>query len=69
MSAATKRALVRWAHILLGVPVIGYVYTPFEALPDFAHLVRYIYLPALVLAGLWMWKGHAIKRILTGRTA
>ncbi|NVD97922.1 hypothetical protein [Massilia sp. BJB1822] len=69
MSAATKRALARWAHILLGVPVIGYVYTPFEALPGFAHLVRYIYLPALVLAGLWMWKGHAIKRILTGRTA
>ena len=63
MREATQRAIARWIHILSGITVIGYVYTPFEALPGFAHLVRYIFLPVMVIAGLWMWKGHVVRRM------
>ena len=68
MREATQRSIVRWTHITLGIPVIGYIYTPFEALPGFAHLVRFIFLPAMVLAGLWMWKGHGVRRMFAKRT-
>lgn len=64
-----KRRLVRWLHIGTGIPVIGYIYTPFEALPEFAHLVRFGFLPALLLAGLWMWQGAFVKRLFARRTA
>ena len=64
-----KRSLVRWLHIGCGIPVIGYIYTPFEALPEFAHLVRYGFLPAVLAAGLWMWKGHLVKRMFARSAA
>ena len=67
MREATQRSIVRWIHIILAIPIIGYIYSPFEALPDFAHLVRFIFLPVMVLSGLWMWKGHVVRRLFSTR--
>jgi hypothetical protein len=64
MTAINKRILVRWLHIVIAIPIIGYVYSPFEAIPDYAPLVRFILLPLMVLSGLWMWKGHMVRRLL-----
>lgn len=64
-----KRQILRWVHIGLGIPVIGYIYTPFEALPGFAYLIRYFFLPALLVAGLWMWKGDALRRLFRSHEA
>ena len=63
MKAITKRSILRWTHIFLGFPVIGYVYSPFEEIPEFAPAVRYVFLPALVLTGLWLWKGYVVSRL------
>lgn len=57
------RTIIRWIHILFAISVIGYIYTPFEALPGFAWIVRWIVLPVVVLSGLWMWKGHLVRRL------
>ena len=65
MSNATQRTVCRWAHTVLAVPVVGYVYSPFENLPDYAPLTRYVAMPLIVLTGLWMWKGHAVRRLLS----
>jgi hypothetical protein len=67
ISDAVKRTVVRWVHILLGIPIIGYVYSPFEEIPNYAPAVRYVFLPAIVLAGLWMWKGHVVRRMFARR--
>ncbi len=64
MKPATTRSILRWFHIILGIPVIGYVYTPFEELHGFAHLIRFGFLPALVLSGLWLWQGPAVRRLI-----
>ena len=66
MSNATKRAILRWVHIVFAIPIAGYVYSPFENIPQYAGPTRYVFLPALVLTGLWMWKGHAVRRLLSG---
>ncbi|HTE05950.1 MAG TPA: hypothetical protein VK824_07125 [Planctomycetota bacterium] len=63
MSQGTKRSVLRWIHIVLGIPIAGYVYSPFEVIPQYAPAVRCVFLPALVLTGLWMWKGQALRRL------
>lgn len=68
ISDAVKRTVVRWVHFILAIPLIGYVYSPFEEIPNHAPAVRYVFLPAIVLAGLWMWKGHVVQRMLARRT-
>ena len=63
MKEATKRSILRWIHILFAIPIVGYVYSPFEEIPNYAPVVRYAAVPAIVLTGLWMWKGHLLRRL------
>jgi thiosulfate reductase cytochrome b subunit len=67
MKEATKRSIVRWIHIVLAIPIVGYIYSPFDQIPNYAAVTRYVYVPILVLSGLWMWKGHAVRRLFTSR--
>src|SRR5206468_9975973 len=61
MNDATKRSIFRWIHIVFSIPIIGYVYSPFKELPNYAPVVRYVAIPVMVLTGLWMWKGHVFS--------
>jgi hypothetical protein len=69
MNNATTRSIFRWAHIVLGIPIIGYIYSPFEELPKYAPRVRFFFVPMVVLLGLWMWKGHVVRRLISKRPA
>jgi hypothetical protein len=69
MSNATKRWIPRLIHLILSIPIIGYVYSPFEELPNYAPVVRFVSIPVLVLTGLWMWKGHVLRRLISKRSA
>jgi hypothetical protein len=48
----------------LSIPILGYIYSPFDKLPGYAFPTRYIFFPTMVVTGLWMWKGHAVRRML-----
>ena len=65
MKDATKRSILRWIHIVFAIPIAGYVYSPFKELPNYAPVVRYVSIPVLVLSGFWMWKGHALRRLIS----
>jgi hypothetical protein len=65
MKDATKRSIVRWFHITCSIPIIGYIYSPFEALPDYAPATRFVFVPVMLLSGLWMWKGHILRRLIS----
>jgi hypothetical protein len=69
MSNATKRWIPRLIHLIFSIPIAGYVYSPFKELPNYAPVVRFIAIPALVLTGLWMWKGHLLRRLISKRSA
>ena len=69
MKDATKRSIFRWIHIVFSIPILGYIYSPFEEIPNYAPAVRYVFLPILVLSGLWMWKGHVIQRLISKKSA
>jgi thiosulfate reductase cytochrome b subunit len=68
MSNATKRWIPRLIHLIFSIPIAGYVYSPFEELPNYASVVRYVSIPVLVLTGLWMWKGHILRRLISKRS-
>jgi hypothetical protein len=69
MKDAIKRSIHRCIHLVFSVPIIGYIYSPFENLPDYAPKVRYIAVPAIILSGLWMWKGHTLRRRTSQRVS
>ena len=63
-----QRTIFRWIHIILAIPIIGYIYSPFDKIPQYAHPTRYVFVPMMVLSGLWMWKGHVVRRVLWKRS-
>ena len=63
------RWIFRWIHIIVSIPILGYIYSPFDKLPQYAPATRYVFLPIMVLSGLWMWKGHAVRRLFSKRSA
>ena len=69
MKEVTQRMIVRWIHIVLAIPIVGYIYSPFEVLPDYARPTRFVFVPVMLLSGLWMWKGHLVRRLVLRRTA
>jgi hypothetical protein len=69
MKETTKRSILRWTHIVFSIPILGYIYSPFEKIPNYAPATRFVFVPVLVLAGLWMWKGHVVRRLISKRSA
>jgi hypothetical protein len=62
MKAATERKIIRWMHILLSIPILGYIYGPVATIPQAAATVRFVFMPVVILSGLWLWKGHLLKK-------
>ena len=69
MKETTKRSIVRWIHIVFSIPILGYIYSPFDQLPLYASRVRFVIVPMMLLSGLWMWKGHLVRRLVARATA
>jgi hypothetical protein len=69
MKDATLRSIVRCIHILFSIPILGYIYSPFEQLPTYAPRVRFVVVPLMLLSGLWMWKGYVVRRFISKRFA
>jgi hypothetical protein len=59
------RLIVRWIHIICAIPTVGYIYSPFDVIPDYAPPTRYVFLSVRLLSGLWMWKGHLVRRLVS----
>ena len=57
ISSATKRSILRWIHLIFTIPILGYVYSPFEEIPNYAPAVRFVFVPVIILAGYWMYSG------------
>ena len=69
MIPSTKRAIFRWIHIIFGFPILGYIYGPPEEVQQYLPMYRFVFVPVLVLSGLWMWKGDALRRLLSRKSA
>ena len=57
MKAATKRSILRWIHLIVTIPVLGYIYGKPSEVAQYADAGRYIFVPVLMLTGYWMYSG------------
>ena len=79
MKEATKRSIFRWVHIICGIPILGYIYDSPLDTHNYAHSVSQRRMakpstmakptPVLLLSGLWMWKGHVARQLISKRSA
>jgi hypothetical protein len=65
----TLRVIVRWIHIICAIPIVGYIHSPFDVIPDYAPPTRFVFFPVMLVSGLWMWKGHLVLRLFSTRAA
>lgn len=57
ISRAATRSILRWVHLVLAIPILGYIYSPFEEIPNYASITRFVFVPIAMLAGYWMYAG------------
>ena len=62
MNAATERKLIRWIHLTLSIPIIGFIYGPVARIPRAAFATKFVFVPVVILSGIWLWKGHWVKK-------
>lgn len=55
MSNSTKRAILRWIHLLFTIPILGSIYYP--GAEQYIDGPRYIFVPVVMLSGYWMYAG------------
>jgi hypothetical protein len=63
------RSIFRWIHLVFSIPILGYIYSPFDKIPNYVPATRYVFVPVMILSGLWMWKGHVVRRLISKRSA
>lgn len=69
MKASTERMILRWVHIVLSIPIVGYIYGPVSQISEAVVAVRWVIFPIVILSGLWMWKGHWVKKLFQKKAA
>jgi len=57
ISSATKRSILRWIHLIVSTPILGYIYGPPSEVQQYASVVRFVFVPVIILAGFWMYSG------------
>lgn len=57
-----ERDVIRVVHLVLSVPIVGYLYGPVASIPQGAWFTRWIAFPVVVLSGLWLWLKPRIAR-------
>jgi hypothetical protein len=57
MNKATTRSILRWIHLIVTIPILGYIYEPPSETAQYVGGVRYIFVPIIILSGYWMYSG------------
>ena len=57
ISNSTKRAILRCLHLILSIPVLGYIYGDPAEVKEYAAAVRFVFVPVIILSGFWMYAG------------
>jgi len=55
MKAASERQFIRILHLVLSIPIVGYIYGPVASIPQAVRFTRWVAMPVVVLTGFWLW--------------
>jgi hypothetical protein len=56
-STTIKRSALRWIHLIFTIPILGYIYGEPAQVQQYATAVRFVFVPVIILSGLWMYAG------------
>lgn len=62
VTQTTIRMILRWLHLILGLVVMCYIYSPFHELRAFQIAIKFVVLPVITFSGLWIWKFKAFNK-------
>jgi len=62
LTEAKVRIILRWMHIVLGLVLMCYVYSPFGKEQLFQIMVKFLIIPITTFTGFWMWKFKAFNK-------
>src|SRR6266481_5294641 len=57
MINATQRTILRCIHLILSIPILGYIYGAPAEVQQYAGAVRFVFVPVIILSGFWMYSG------------
>ena len=57
ISNAIKRSILRSIHLILGIPILGYIYGEPSEVQQYAGAVRFVFVPVMIFSGYWMYSG------------
>jgi hypothetical protein len=57
MSNATKRSILRAIHLIVSIPMLGYIYGKPSEVQQYAAATRFVFVPIVMFVGLWMYSG------------
>lgn len=63
LTQSKVRVVLRWLHIILGLVIMCYVYSPFHEHRWFQVLVKFGIIPIITFTGIWLWKFAAFNKI------
>ena len=66
MSISNKqlRLILRYTHLVAGILIGLFVYSPLGNVPAFELLVQIALIPVTVLTGFWIWQQARVRRLL-----
>ena len=57
MNNSTKRSILRVIHLVLTIPILGYIYGKPAEVQEYAGAVRFVFVPVIIFSGFWMYSG------------
>ena len=57
ISNSSKRSILRCIHLLLSIPILGYIYGEPSEVQQYAGAVRVVFVPVILISGFWMYSG------------
>lgn len=67
MNASRERRIIRVLHLVLSVPILGFLYGPVSKIPPAAWITRYVAMPLVVLSGIWLWQKPRLLTLFNSR--
>jgi len=67
-NAVRTRGIHRTIHLVAGGVLGTFVYSPLRDVAWFQILTQAVVIPAVTITGFWLWRGHAVKSWLRGKS-
>ena len=64
MTLAKLRTILRWLHIVLGLVIMGYVYSPLHENVFFQIAMKFVIIPVITLSGICIWQFKTFNKFL-----